>query len=361
MKRRIDSLQVLRALAFLGIFLQHNDIIDNNTLGGWGVSVFFVLSGFLMFYSYGDKELETGITSCLRFGIQKIRKLYPLHIIVLMAVIAADVIKEIIGGVTETNWWGIIPSIFLVQTWFPFEATIYYYGIAWFLSSILFCYICFPMIRKMILKKDSVLFSIVLSIITFALQCLWVCFSIKFLLHNANVQEWSIYVSPYFRVGDFIVGCSFGHIFGKITIREKKAYMPLTVFCFLIVILQISFRAMNLQSFWGKVFSNTVILYTVTSVTLVWLLARGGDWITKGKTGKIFVMLGNWSAYTYLIHSVVIRYCEVLFQKVLKISISKCVFIIITFSLTLVCTWLYVRLEQTIKNQKMSQRRQVAE
>ena len=47
--KRLDSLQGLRAFAFLGIFLGHCGI---GSAAGMSVCVFFVLSGFLMIYNY---------------------------------------------------------------------------------------------------------------------------------------------------------------------------------------------------------------------------------------------------------------------------------------------------------------------
>lgn len=49
---RIKALQGLRVLAFIGIFLSH--AIDTPS-GGWGVSIFIMLSGFVMTYAYWDK------------------------------------------------------------------------------------------------------------------------------------------------------------------------------------------------------------------------------------------------------------------------------------------------------------------
>ena len=43
------SLQGIRAIAFLGIFLYHCELIET---GPWGVSIFLILSGFLMSYNY---------------------------------------------------------------------------------------------------------------------------------------------------------------------------------------------------------------------------------------------------------------------------------------------------------------------
>lgn len=51
----LKGLYFVRALAFLAVFFQHiNDRFIG--IGGWGVSIFIVLSGFLMVYQYYDKD-----------------------------------------------------------------------------------------------------------------------------------------------------------------------------------------------------------------------------------------------------------------------------------------------------------------
>ena len=50
MNKKIESLQGLRALAFLGVFASHTYLKSFRFTGAWGVSVFFMLSGF--FYAF---------------------------------------------------------------------------------------------------------------------------------------------------------------------------------------------------------------------------------------------------------------------------------------------------------------------
>ena len=72
--KRINSLQGLRAVAFGSIFFEHCGIGGGGSLG---VSVFIVLSGFLMTYNYWNKELDVGLKGNFRLSIQKIKRLSP--------------------------------------------------------------------------------------------------------------------------------------------------------------------------------------------------------------------------------------------------------------------------------------------
>lgn len=69
-KTKIQTLQSLRGLAFMGIFFSH---LGFAKLGAWSVSVFFILSGFVMYYSYVNKSLSCSIKDNVLFAIKKVR------------------------------------------------------------------------------------------------------------------------------------------------------------------------------------------------------------------------------------------------------------------------------------------------
>ena len=82
-KKLISSLQGLRAVAFLSVILSH---CGAPWLGPWAISVFVALSGFLMTCNYYDRpRTAPGLRSAIAFSLQKIRKLYPLHLIMMAA------------------------------------------------------------------------------------------------------------------------------------------------------------------------------------------------------------------------------------------------------------------------------------
>ena len=87
--KKIVSLEALRGLAFLAVFLSHTGLFNNyfTCLGAWGVSIFLMLSGFVLIYSYYNKNRikKVSIISNFKFCINKISYLYVLHIICTVA------------------------------------------------------------------------------------------------------------------------------------------------------------------------------------------------------------------------------------------------------------------------------------
>lgn len=158
MTEKIPSLQGVRAIAFLSIFLYH--ITVEGRWGPYGVSIFLVLSGFLMSYHYGSKceRLPRGIVSRLRYAYQKIKKLYPLHIVMLVFAAFANYISfrnEVVWGKFGLKF---LLNLLLIDDWFPRNDIFSQFNIVtWYLSAMVFLYFLFPILIRLavkISKKD---------------------------------------------------------------------------------------------------------------------------------------------------------------------------------------------------------------
>ena len=65
---RLNALQVMRAYGTIMVFFSHTLNYKYGIFGGAGVSLFFVLSGFVMCYAYIDRELRATLPSAIRFS-----------------------------------------------------------------------------------------------------------------------------------------------------------------------------------------------------------------------------------------------------------------------------------------------------
>ena len=217
-RKKIRSLQAVRAMAFLGIFLFHSGVTAFSAGGVWGVSVFFILSGFLMFYSYSgtDKIKECGIIYNLKFGVNKIKKLYLLHIVT-MILAMPWIVKAIISGDILTSVIKTVLNICLLQSWIP-SADIYFSlnGVSWYLSVSLFLYAMFPFVLRQIEKYDRIQNAIAAILIIYFLQIMMFfavyCVQTE-LFHDNALAHWFVYVFPLSRLGDFVIGCNLGYVF----------------------------------------------------------------------------------------------------------------------------------------------------
>ena len=141
-KKLISSLQGLRAVAFLCVVISH---CGAPWLGPWAISVFVALSGFLMVCNYYDRpRTAPGLQSAIAFSFKKIRRLYPLHLIMM----AAALLFVLKGLLAQPSARGVLScaaqlavSIFLLQTWIPSSRFWFCLnGVAWYLSVQAFLY-----------------------------------------------------------------------------------------------------------------------------------------------------------------------------------------------------------------------------
>lgn len=351
MKEKIESLQGLRGIAFIFVFLSHA-IWQCGELGYLGVSIFFVLSGFLMTVSYYAREINASLVKNIIFAAKKISKLYPLHIFtmlpfILLAVIGGTCLSTII---VET-----IVNIFLLQAWIPIrELYTCLNGVAWYLSATVFLYFCFPYIIKHIRSIKNIRAAVVEAVLVFLFQVGLLLFVAGIGGEQTRIYDWISYVCPVFRLGDFLIGCLFGFIFLKrkneISKHSKLKYVSVEVILAVLLLISFFLSASDYSNIIIEVLTTSSIIYLPISVWLVYMLATDRS-ICFGKVCKsaIFVKLGNISPYGFLIHMVILSYTEICVDKFIRIPISPIFMVGVEFIITVVVSVIYMRVESIVK------------
>ena len=134
LKRDLPQFTGLRGIAALLVLFYHvrntHDIdltfgfIDPlSKFGVLGVDVFFVLSGFILSFVYGEMFSEGVTRKSLRaYGVARFSRIYPLHFVMLFIMLGAYAVALRVGVTpNETSGYsveGLILSLFLVQEWF---------------------------------------------------------------------------------------------------------------------------------------------------------------------------------------------------------------------------------------------------
>ena len=151
--KKINTLEVLRCFAFLGVFLCHTNLKIFNCLGGWGVSIFFILNGFLMVYSYyGKNRIEyASVKNNIIFAYRKINRIYLLHIFTMIPFF----IRLLVGEKTvdfSVAFIRLVMNVLLINEYIPSHSI---NGVAWFLCTLVLSYFLFPWILRHMEQKYS--------------------------------------------------------------------------------------------------------------------------------------------------------------------------------------------------------------
>ena len=348
-KDKIETLQIVRVIAFLGIFLSHCGVI---ALGEWGVSIFFVLSGFVLTYSHYYDEQEVTVAASVLFSKRKISKLYPLHIIMMIAAIVFSVYDIYVNTSVDTILFHVVALIFnilLLQTLVPEpEFSFSFNGVAWYLSVSMFLYAAFPFILSKVKKiREKYVLGVVFLIYTILIflglgsQCF---FSTETVYDNFSY--WFTYICPFFRMGDFIIGCCFGRLFLERKFEINLFWNQVMEIVAVIATVLALYIYTNRVGILGSEGYRYSLLFTPISVLIVYSFAGKKGILAKVLKLRPILYLAELSPYMFLIHQIVISYIGVFSKRIIGIEMKKAVLVIIAFSITMFASELYKRLRE---------------
>ena len=199
----IKTLNGWRAVFALMIVLFHVGVTGLEEMTWAGVCFFFMASGFLLRLKYPFEQLDKGSYS--RFAWRHALKLYPLHwlALVLLLIALALVGKLVIRpGVLALD-------VALLQSWSMYHSIYFSYNpFAWFLSTLLFCYLCYPLLARW--------FSPLGWRVKLAVFIALILIDIVLLGFMDFYGKTAMYVFPPVRLIDFMLGMTLADASGKI-------------------------------------------------------------------------------------------------------------------------------------------------
>jgi peptidoglycan/LPS O-acetylase OafA/YrhL len=138
--------------------------------GNLAVDLFFVLSGFVIYLTYGER-VTLGRASIGDFLFRRFARVYPLHFLVLLGFLFYAAAAVAFGSATvEAQDPGyFVASLFLVQNWGFHEATRWNVP-AWSISAEFFAYLLFPILLAVLAPKRRPAWLLVAGIAVLALS-----------------------------------------------------------------------------------------------------------------------------------------------------------------------------------------------
>jgi len=361
MKKRFDSLQVLRAFGCIVVFLAHCGIDFH---GIFVVNMFFMISGFTLTYSGYDKAYLADIKGLgsLRYALKRIVKMYPLYIICQLPVLVLDLLTLMRAYSPDAAGYfaeKIIASIFLVQAWSPnSEISLAFNGVAWYLSVTLFLYFSFPFLLRQIKKFRTVSSLIIFAVILYAFQ-LGLGFLAAplraFLVAHAIIPDfwkfeyWFCYIFPLARMVDFGIGCCLAAIY----IKSKDEVTVRKSVCFELT--GIAFLAIGLYIYWmtDSILTSEAFCYNQIFIPAaafwVYAFVLGKGPLVKLLTNRFTLFIGNISSDFFLIHQNIIRFTTIFLSYFLAMSTIKYITPVLCFAMTVAACLIWKWLENTVK------------
>lgn len=289
--KRFVLLDFYRFIAALGVFIFHLKNIDKGISPAWNgsyglfVDMFFILSGFVISYSY--PATSTGLRSYVRFLVRRIARIYPLHLLTLL-IFAVLALVGISGPTSHASWLDFLHNLLLVQAWGVTDH-LSFNSPAWSISAELFCYVLFPLFMLLAGRVSPLMLAIIVAL----------CYGILAHAHLPIWQERSQMYGATFDFGmlralpSFLNGILLTVLFGLSSDYRRKpvAFAGIALFAGSVLILNL-YAKPDL----AIILFSLAILVTATGESA---FARfpGSDWLGR---------LGNTSYAIYMVHEVLL-------------------------------------------------------
>lgn len=295
---RFDALDSWRGIAALVVALFHFQaqgyfydlpIIRHGNLA---VPFFFVLSGFVITHAYRRNLNDRG--DGIRFVVRRFGRLYPLHFVTLMVLVALELLKLVAthfgfssseGPFQNSNSvTALVANLFLLHAVIPFP-DVSWNAASWSISTEFYTYLIFLAVYLATPPQRRVLS-------TFILFCLAGCFLLYLELTVPGMNV---------AAGMGMAQCVFGFFAGNLT---YEAYLRLRDRpLFLGTLPELIATAMMVLLFWFKprFISGDILAFGV----VIFLFAMQGGAISRWMCNRVLQRLGELSYSIYLLHFIV--------------------------------------------------------
>ncbi|MFJ8697125.1 acyltransferase family protein [Streptomyces roseolilacinus] len=300
---RLPSLTGLRFWAALAVVLYHLSrqvgevpwISEATWYGRSGVTFFFVLSGFVLAWTYDGRRVPAAVFLWRRFA-----RIWPL-----LAVTTALSVAAYAALGTDVSPRAVAATLLLVNAWLP-DPELLRGGnpAAWSLSDEAWFYLLFPLLVALPWARSARGRLGVAVAVCAGVTAVWLCGAV---IADPVVRSWALGYFPVTRTLQFLLGVATG----LAVARGWRPPLPPGTAVALVAVWHLALvpwsRAVP-DALWYSPYQASQLLSTPLFALLV---AAAADADLRGRRtglgGRRAIRLGHWSFAWYLVHEIVIR------------------------------------------------------
>jgi peptidoglycan/LPS O-acetylase OafA/YrhL len=309
-EKEISPLTGLRFIAALYVFSFHMHIrwpISSQSFvknfldqGAIGMSLFFMLSGFVLAYRYADDRSTLNDYLINRFA--KVYPVYAVTALITLPWIGIELVSDSLAD--KLRWTGqialiVLSNVFLIQAWFPQYFNHWNNGGSWSISVEVFCYVMLPFLLPSLLQASMK------RLFVIAAAC-WLMAALPGLSAAlfSSPSNTIYYSMPIFRLPEFLIG-SITYLAIRLGFSYRsgaalQVFMPVTLLIYLGV--------------WGPqmplyVGHNWITLPIIAFI--IFSLSKDNGPVASILGSRVFVWLGK------------ISYCFYSFQALIILSLTS--------------------------------------
>lgn len=310
----IKPLTSLRFVFAFLVFMSHMNLFPHEEPGflwhlfyeGYaGVSFFFMLSGFILAYTYQQRLID-GTATVRSFYVARIARIYPLH---LLALFVALFFLQFFKHPSPADFFHLGINTFLLQSFIPGQEFLFN-SVSWSLSDEAFFYAFFPLIVFSTFRdrrRGTILFWSVLG-------CVIVVSA--YLLRDHPWANWVLYINPLFRIFDFLLGIALYNL--CLRWASRPVHISYTKLEWLALLLLLA--AYGLAFFIPESFRQSVWYWIPMGLLIATFYFHRGA-ISRFLSHRLFVKLGEISFAFYLFHFQTIQGVRIVLDH-LHLSVS---------------------------------------
>lgn len=278
-------------------------LIPNGDLGHVGVSLFLIISGAALMYTYQADF------SFINYIKKRFMTIYPMFWTAYT--IAFLYFFYLYGSIDHVQKWTFILTIFGIDGYLQRAIPNFYILGEWFLGCIILLYLCFPILKKFIIRYPKLLIIFVGAIYFIVVEN----YTFKIPL-QANLLT---------RLPEFLFGMYFILYFKKVNIYQFVGALSVSMF--------LLFKVLNI---------NSMYKVTIVGISLFFVLTFIGQNINLQKIKRPFILISKYSYAIFLVHHVIIEQMLIRFNsRKITHTESYLLFLIICILITIISAYLY--------------------